>query len=110
MTALSNLLENAIALLALSAIPALLVGRVQRPGALSFLKVHAAVFTALVGLALIVFPLRSAADPWWPHPIQVTFWFVAFLAWAMELLALRAIIYVARLRTRHSLPRQHPPE
>ncbi len=105
MTALSNLLEDAIALLALSAIPALLVGRGQRPGALSFLKVHAAVFTALMGLALIVFPQRSAVDPWWPHPIQVTLWFVAFLAWAMEVLALRAIVYATRLRGAPAGPR-----
>jgi hypothetical protein len=62
-TALNNLLQDAIVLFALSAIPALLVGRVKRPGALSFLKVHAAVFTALLGLALIVFPQRVAVDP-----------------------------------------------
>ncbi len=58
-----------------------------------------------MGLALIVFPQRSAVDPWWPHPIQVTLWFVAFLAWAMEVLALRAIVYATRFRGAPAGPR-----
>jgi hypothetical protein len=49
-----------------------------------------------MGLALIVFPLWSAVDPWRPHPIQVIISFVAFLAWVMEVLALRAMAYRAR--------------
>lgn len=59
----------------------------------------------MIGLALIVVPLRSAVDPWWPHPIQVILWFVAFLAWVVELLALRAIVYAARLQGAVAGPR-----
>jgi len=97
-TALWNALDDVVALFALSAIPAVLVGRQARAGALSFLRIHAAAFTGVMGFASFVFVRRAASDPWWPHPMLLPFLGLAVLLWAVELLALRAIIYSARLR------------
>jgi hypothetical protein len=63
-----------------------------------------------MGLALAVFVARAASEPSWPHPMSLPLLFLAALVWAMELLALPAIIYVARLRAQRSPARQHAPE
>lgn len=88
-----------VVLFFLTSLPLMVIAAWRRePGALPVLKVHAAGFTAVLGLVLVASVRQAGVDPWWPHPILWLIMMPVVLAWAMEMLVLPATAYTARLR------------